>query len=295
MSVVPLQLTIVPGAALAERVRAFYDNGSPRGQSTGWPCVDDLYTVLPAQFTVVTGTPGSGKSEWLDALSINLARAGWAWAIYSPENHPVEEHVAKLAEKYVGKPFTRGPTPRMSPDERDAAVEWITKHYRFLDPQYRDPLSLLEAAIEWLPASAKGRGVILDPWNTFEHLRGQRTEAQYVSDTLAELTECIRKWDVNLWIVAHPKTMDRNRDGKRPSVPTPYDIAGGANWYNKADNIVCVHRDQADGGSEVEIHVQKVRFKRAGRVGLTTLTYDRVTGRYWDEQDAERYREASGR
>lgn len=33
---------------------------------------------------------------------------------------------------------------------------------------------------------------------------------------------------------------------------------------------------------EVDIHVQKVRKKRVGLVGMVTLRYDRVTGRYHD-------------
>jgi twinkle protein len=77
-------------------------------------------------------------------------------------------------------------------------------------------------------------------------------------------------------------------------VPTPYDLAGSAHWFNKADNIITVHRDVADVHStEVEIHVQKVRFKHIGRVGLVTLRYDRVTGRYTDPSAAEAYRAAS--
>jgi hypothetical protein len=33
----------------------------------------------------------------------------------------------------------------------------------------------------------------------------------------------------------------------------------------------------------VQIHVQKVRFKHIGRVGLANLIYDRVTGRYHEK------------
>ena len=37
-----------------------YRNGGPqRGQSTGWPGVDELYSVGMGQLTVVTGTPNS--------------------------------------------------------------------------------------------------------------------------------------------------------------------------------------------------------------------------------------------
>ena len=36
---------------------------------------------------------------------------------------------------------------------------------------------------------------------------------------------------------------------------------------------------------DVDIYVQKVRFKHIGRQGLVTLGYDRVTGRYHDKWD----------
>jgi twinkle protein len=79
----------------------------------------------------------------------------------------------------------------------------------------------------------------------------------------------------------HPAKIYRNKDGTRP-VPTPYDISGSAHWYNKADNIICVHRDQANGSQDVELHIQKVRFKHVGHLGLAILKYDKVTGRYFE-------------
>lgn len=42
--------------------------------------------VVPGELTVVTGVPNSGKSEWLDALLVNLAlRNGWQFAMCSME------------------------------------------------------------------------------------------------------------------------------------------------------------------------------------------------------------------
>ena len=68
----------------------------------------------PGDLSVVTGIPGSGKSELLDAMMVNLAqRYGWRFGICSFENPP-GEHIAKLAEKYVGQPFWEGPAPRIA-------------------------------------------------------------------------------------------------------------------------------------------------------------------------------------
>ncbi len=73
--------------------------------------------------------------------------------------------------------------------------------------------------------------------------------------------------------------MHRDANGKIP-VPTLYDISGSANFANKADLGIVVHRDWREGRTAVEIHVKKVRFKSVGRVGIVPLYYDRATGRY---------------
>ena len=50
-----------------------YDEGVPSGLTTGWECIDAQWRVQPGQLTIVTGIPGHGKSEWVDALCVNLA------------------------------------------------------------------------------------------------------------------------------------------------------------------------------------------------------------------------------
>jgi hypothetical protein len=62
---------------------------------------------VPGELTIVTGLSNSGKSEWLDALTVNLARQyGWRIAVCSLENTPVE-HGRKLMEKYCGESSAR--------------------------------------------------------------------------------------------------------------------------------------------------------------------------------------------
>lgn len=273
---------LVDAEELIRQATALYRAGGlPRGDSTGWPSVDALYTVTTAQVTVVTGTPGSGKSEWLDALVINLWRRGdWEFAIYSPENYPVATHLVKLVEKDVGKPFGPGPTKRMTESEfRISALDLCQQIY-WLEPDLKTPDELITTGLTY---RAEGRklGIVLDPWNTLDHDRGGLSETDYVSRILTRVIRLARSANAHIWLVVHPAKIMRNRDGTRP-VPTPYDLSGSAHWYNKADNIVTVHRDQTDDSPTVEIHVQKVRFKHVGHTGLVTLHYDRVTGRYSD-------------
>jgi twinkle protein len=89
---------IVSHAEIRDEVRELWKSGGlPKGTSTGWPKLDELYTVGLGQWTVVTGTPNSGKSEWVDALMVNLAmREEWRFFIYSPENWPLALHHSKI-------------------------------------------------------------------------------------------------------------------------------------------------------------------------------------------------------
>jgi twinkle protein len=64
-------------------------------------------------------------------------------------------------------------------------------------------------------------------------------------------------------------------------VPKPDMISDSQNWWNKADCCITVFRDFTKPDSpEVEIYVQKVRFKHVGKIGVAQLQYNKVTGRY---------------
>lgn len=278
------------GKLYASALALYRTGGLKRGAMTGWPCVDELYTVAAGQWTVVTGIPQSGKSEWLDAMLVNLAERdpSWLFCVYSPENWPPETHLAKLVEKRVRKPFNEGPTPRMTEREYADGAAWVLEHFLWLDTDLKSPEALLEAALSYRGDTGRKLGVVLDPWNTLDHQRGGMNETDYVSLVLTEVTKLARETGAHVWLVVHPAKIYKDREGKRPT-PTPYDISGSAHWYNKADNIITVHRQQGQPTQEVEIHVQKVRFKHIGHIGLATLRYDKVVGRYfqWDGPNIE--------
>lgn len=263
-----------------------WSQGMKRGDSTGWPRLDEHYTVAPGQLTVVTGWPGSGKSEWVDALALNLVvHHDWRIALFSPENRPTELHVAKMLEKYVGKPFGRGPTERMTFEESQTAADVLGEMFAFLHPREVETPSaydVLALASQWFDSRCESdvkRGLVIDPWNELDHLRpAALTETEYISQTLSLVRNWAREWNTHVWIVAHP-AKQRREEGRLP-IPRPDMIAGSQHWWNKADNCVTVVRDYENPDALVDVHVQKVRFKHIGRIGLVSLRYDRVTGRY---------------
>ena len=269
---------------LSDRVRHLYQHGWEQGVSTGWDEVDRFYTVRPGEFTVVTGIPNSGKSNWLDALLVNLARDhGWNFALFSPENQPLEDHMARMVEKFIRKPFAEGPTPRMTAGELEIGMGLVGEHFSWVLPDDDSDWTietLLELARELV--LRKGiRGLVIDPWNELEHQLPQgQSETIYIGNVLRHVRQFARHHGVHVWIVAHPAKLYRERDTGNYPVPTLYDISGSAHWRNKADNGVCVWRDFADADKAVQIHVQKVRFRQIGKPGLASLKYELPTATY---------------
>lgn len=269
---------------LAEAVFGLYEHGWQRGASTGWLGLDEFYTVRPGELTVITGIPGAGKSNWLDCLTLNLAKhEGWRIAMFSPENQPLERHAAGLAEKFSGKPFRQGPTERMSPDDVEHSLSWMAERFYWILPA-DDSTWTMDEILERARQLVTRRGIqglVLDPWNEFEQERPPGvTETEYVSSTLKHVRAFARRHVVHVWFVAHPQKLYRNVDGKYPK-PTLYDISGSANWRNKADNGIVVWRDPTEHDSpDVEIHVAKVRFREVGKRGYARLRYESVTATY---------------
>lgn len=268
---------------LSDRIDRLYEQGWDRGVSTGWLNVDGFYTVRPGELTVVTGIPNSGKSEFMDALLVNLAKKhGWQFAVFSPENQPIEDHMARFIEKWAEEPFVDGPMPRMSLETMTQGKSWLTDHFKWILPDDDD-----EWTIETVLESARAlvfqqgiRGLVIDPWNELEHLRPEgMTETEYTSQVLKRIRQFARRNGVHVWVVAHPTKLYREKGGGYP-VPTLYDISGSAHWRNKTDNGLVIWRNFKDIRSAVEIHIQKIRFRQIGRVGMAELSYNRAVGVY---------------
>ena len=277
---------------LIGEVSELYGKKVSRGFTTGWNGVDEHFTVRPGEFTVVTGMPSHGKSEWLDALCTNLVEThNFRIPIFSPENHPLEQHLSKILEKLVRKPFYGD--NRMTQTEMLEALEQCNKNFGFIKPKETEftPGHIADEAIPFLEASVvMPRAMIIDPWNEMDHYRPSGlSETEYISRVLTELRRFAREFKTHLFLVAHPMKMQKDKDGNYP-VPRPYDISGSAHWYNKADNCIAVWRDVVNNPELTQIHIQKVRFKATGKPGMVELDYDRRTSTYQERYQAPQLR-----
>ena len=262
----------------------YYEKGDQPGISPGWLKLEEKFTLCSesGQLNIVTGSPMSGKSEFLDALMVNLVRdEAWAFGIFSPENFPFKYHARKLTEKFIGLPFFDNFKRRMNITDIREAKKFAEERMLFMSPS-EDNLSV--TAIIDLAKTLVYRhgikGLIVDPWNELDHSRPNgQSETEYISQSLTKFRRFARLHNVHVFLVAHPRKLERDESKGYP-VPSPYDISGSANWYNKADNCLAVWRDLKAENSEVFIHIQKIKKKYLGKLGVVELRYEYSTGRY---------------
>src|SRR5206468_3363242 len=104
-------------------------------------------------------------------------------------------------------------------------------------------------------------------WNELETDYGRLTETQFIAKALTKINRFLKLHGLIGTIVAHPTKLMRDATTGKYPVVTPWDVAGSANWFNKSNAIVSVHRDRSDPTSLTQIHIQKMRFRELGRLG----------------------------
>ncbi len=275
---------------LAVEIMDAYENGLERGISTGWKDVDDFYTIRGGELTLITGIPGHGKTSWWNQLAINMATIhDWKFAIYSREQMPYSMMAAGFLEQLRGKPFWKWADHRMNLGEMIDGQDFLQNHFFFLEPKRRTLDDLLERTF-YLVKKSGVKGLVLDPWNRIEHRRPPHLqETEYVAQCLDKILTFAKTNHVHVWVVIHPAKLPREKDSNKTVKPRPYDMMGSSHFYNMADNIIRVWRDQSAEDeavkNEAEITAQKIRFKLTGIAGgQTFLDFDRNTGLFWPKK-----------
>lgn len=261
---------------------ALFESGWQKGVTIGHPNFDDLLSFETKRLCVVTGIPGSGKSEFIDEIAERLnMRYGWRFAYFSPENSPLAYHASKLIEKFTGRKFGRQTLPY---NEYHQVKMHLESDFFFICPKSDFRLdSILERA-KYLVRKRGIKALVIDPYNRLDNEQGTRSETQYISGVLDRLTNFAQQNDVLVILMAHPTKQPKGKDGTI-EVPTLYDISGSAHFYNKCDFGIIVHRDRVQ--ERVEVRVSKVKFRHLGRVGTTYFKYNLNNGRYTPYTDGQ--------
>lgn len=268
-----------------DEIYNLWKNGLQPGLGIGISQIDNFITWEVGRLAIVTGIPGHGKSEYLDftLTKLNLLH-GWKVGYFSPENHPLQLHYAKVAEKIQGRQFD---AKTMTIEEYYKLMDYIQSNYYFIAPEEEFTVDSILTKGKYLVKRYGIKVLIIDPYNRLEHQLDGRSETQYISSFLDKLTNFATRNKVLVVLVAHPFKMQKDTNGFM-SIPNLYSISGSSNFYNKADYGLTVYRlSNSDGlTNEIEVYVQKVKFKHLGHTGKIELIYNYKNGRFETKTNA---------
>jgi twinkle protein len=227
---------------------------------TGWSVLDPHLVICPPELLVVTGTPGSGKSNFTLNLCLNLARLHklpGAYIQFEDNAERMRRDILLYAEKWKDTPDTDG----VCNEPREWA-DWACKIIKPAEEEEdKRDLKWVHETIHEAATRHGCRWVVLDPWNEVEHMwaSDKTTETKYLNDAIRELKRLVRRYRIALFIVAHPDKLSGMNQGIDEM--DLYSIAGGATWNNKADGGIVVAREKGQqgytNGSDVKISKRK--------------------------------------
>ena len=254
---------------------AIFEHGLQKGVTIGHDNFDRLCSFETKRLCLVTGIPGSGKSEFIDELAERLnIRYSWRFAYFSPENAPLAYHASKLIEKFTGKRFSKD---TLTFGEYKMVKQHLENDFFFISPKDDYRLTTILERAKFLVRRKGIKALVIDPFNRLDDENDGQSETKYISKMLDRLTNFAQRNDVLVILMAHPTKQPRNQDGVIEA-PTLYDISGSAHFYNKTDFGIVVHRNRTE--NIVEVHVQKVKFRHLGSVGTALFKYNLNNGRY---------------
>ena len=240
----------------------FVHNGFKPGYQVGLEHFDSIFSTYTGQFITVTGIPSSGKSDFVDQMVIGYNQNyGWKTAFASPENVPTYLHAHKLMRKvWQGMPTKAD----IGGDKWNQIADHCNESFFHIDMERYTLESVLRKAAELV----KRKGIkclVIDPFNKVRDVDSKTEDVnKYTMEYLQKIEIFAKKYDVLVFIVAHPTKMYKDKDGKIEE-PTMYNIKGGGEWYDASYHGLLVHRDYEN--KTVKCKVLKVKFQNLGENG----------------------------
>jgi twinkle protein len=240
-----------------------FQKGVQLAPTTRFNELDEYFRWKKGDINLITGYANFGKTMFI--LQLMLTKSiwdEWRWGVFCPENYPANDFYDDLVEMYIGKWLKD-----MNVDEYTEACKFIGEHIFYVYPEDSHDIHSINEKFRYLVLKKGIDGCLLDPFNQLDHLqKTYQREDQYISEVLKDVKRFALLNNIVYNIVAHPKN-PTYQEGKILPVADMYDIAGGAMWGNKSDQIISYHRPrfhEDKNSTEVEVYLQKVKRKRTG-------------------------------
>lgn len=265
------------GFDVKDNALMLHEEGFKEVKGVGNVELDRSFKPKRGDITLLSGIGNYGKSsfkKWYFLLRILLY--GEKVATFSPEDSPPEEYFHDYVEMLLGCECTPNNPNRPSRETYEKAFDFISNKIYYVNPEQLSPTpSLVKERFLELVIQEKVDFVCIDPFNQLSNdysSAGGRTD-KYLETFLSDCSRWAKVNNVYFWIIAHPKQMQKIKEGTLAGnypCPDVFDLADGAMWNNKMDNILIYHRPFAqtqESNPLTELHAKKIKRKSVGRRG----------------------------
>lgn len=281
---------------IKEDIFNLYDNGlndTIKPKNSRFSVMNDSFSIMHGQLTVVTGIPSHGKSNFIEDYVLNLvADCDLKASFFSPEHFPLELHQSVMIEKVMGKPFNKDfdwqgdKNERIKKSEIEEYIEWSKDKIFLTYPEKNESVTW-----QWLLNKFKeqmfryGTDIfVIDAFNKVK--RDSPDSLGEINQALTDLAAFAQGYNCIVILIAHPTKM-RKRDDGTYEVPDLYSVSGSADFRNQTHNGLCVYRhfqsENIDKGF-VEVVNLKTKFKFQGEIGsVTRFEFDVSCNRYYPQ------------
>lgn len=283
---------VIYGIDVKKQALKIFHEGYAKVEGIGVLDLDYHYKPKRGEVTLLTGIGNYGKSafkKWYQVMRV--LKYGEKFATFSPEDNPPEEYYHDFVEILLGCDCTPSNPLRPSEEVYNRAYDFISKHIFYVYPKDISPTpAYIKQVFLELIIKEKVDGVDIDPFNQLANeyeKNGVRTD-KYLETFLSDCSRFAQINNVYFWIIAHPKLM--KKEGKDYPCPDVFDVADGAMWNNKSDNLLVYHRPffQSEPSNPVcEFHSKKIRRQKiVGKRGVAVFSMSFRDRRYmFDDKD----------
>lgn len=248
------------------------EQGLPSGYTTGLNNLDKLIRLDKGRVAVVTGVPSYGKSTFVNFLCARLNIIhGFRTLFYSAETNLMQhaDTFYKIFQKQQDNNFVR----------------YIAENFMLYDVDDSYNIDTLVSESGNIYTTNPYDIMVVDSYTTLSYSRpANMNETEYISYVMDKLVRFARTYNILVILIAHPRKMEKDNINGGYEEPSPYDINGSANFFNKADFCLTVHRVWENGKPTnlTKVTASKVKTANYGQIGTAYLGFDENFRSYCD-------------
>ncbi len=272
-----------------EAARGNYDHGYSTGIG---PVTDSHFRLFDmGGLIVVTGTPNTGKTDFLNFLTMSLIKERGTHVCFCSFETPDKcRHAGDLTQIWAGGTDLT----TLSFDDVMPIACQVTKHITHICMRREKPTpeAVLRKAEKVKTMHPTMEYLVIDPYLYLTMGQGKNiTETESIKTMLTDVQDWAHKHHVWVFIVAHPRKLQKDDGSKELEEVDMYTIAGSANWANVADYVMSIKRIQQktrEGKVKADytrVSVLKVRDQKLCTPG--DIYYNRQPSGRYDERATE--------